>query len=492
VLSDNDRAKRYLAEELTLTTDGRNREVRDMRLGGRLRPQSAMLSDYDWRRPDLDLAAISPFGRSAFMTCEQPARYGYSRELGEKLAAVREEGFMSDALFARLTTSCRAISAGTTFSVDHPSDRFAGIYLARRVHVQLRQRFSFGAVGGEEPTYQADIEALWCAAPGGDPRSLYRPLRSTPRPHVPGSQTAVVTAEVGQDQEINVGGESDIGCVRVRFHWDRDVERHRVEPTSCWLRVSQVFAGGRGHGAMFHPRVGDEVIVDFLEGDPDRPIITGRVYNGRNLSPENATNRPTYSCIKSMTSPFNGNYNMIAFDDLQGEEKFIIHVAKDFIANIEHNSSRCVANFDEIKVFGDQSIWVKGTQTLEVLSGQLIQIHADQITQVAGHQSITVNAGMDVTVIGVQMTNATAAAILEAPVIVRKGLSISDSAMTVSIDGSVITIRGGAVTVQGQNVDVVGDTVAVKGGQVDIASAGAVNVGAGVVNVKGGSINLNC
>jgi type VI secretion system secreted protein VgrG len=311
---------------------------------------------------------------------------------------------------------------------------------------------------------------------------------------VHGTQTAVVTAEAGQDQEINVGGPADVGCVRVRFHWDRDAARHRSEPTSCWLRVSQMFAGGRGHGAMFHPRVGDEVVVDYLEGDPDQPIVTGRVYNGRNLSPENATGRPTYSCIKSMTSPFNGNYNMIAFDDLQNEEKFIVHAARDYIEEILHDSSRSVANFDSIKVFGDQSVWIKGSQTIEVLSPQTILVRSDQTTVITGHQAYTVGSGLDLTVVGtfaekvsgtkVEMAMTRTATIqtmdsLEAPLIQRRGSSIVDQATMITVNGSVITISGGHMTVKADKVDVVG-------GVVNVASAGAVNV-----NGKSG-IMLNC
>src|SRR5690606_2075652 len=133
--------------------------------------------------------------------------------------------------------------------------------------------------------------------------------------------------------EIHVGGPSDLGCVRLRFRWDMDDARCAEEPSSCWVRVSQFFAGA-DHGALWHPRVGDEVIVEYLDGDPDRPIVTGRVYNGIRPAPENATQRPTYSAIKSNTSPYNGNYNLLAFEDLQGNEEIIIHAARDYTTNV--------------------------------------------------------------------------------------------------------------------------------------------------------------
>ncbi len=484
VLSDTDLAKRFLANELTLAIDAKHREVRDMRLGGRLRPQSVSLFDYDWRRPDLDLTALSPSGAAPFLTAEQPARYGYSRELGEKLAAIREGAEDTERLFATLVTSCRVLSAGTTFAIGHPTDRFSGNYLVRRMRVHLVHRSSFSAGQAEGPSYVAQIEALWCGAPGAELDSRYRPLRATPRPRVMGTQTAVVTAD-SPEQEINVGGPSDLGCVRVRFHWDRDTRRHQTEPTSCWVRASQMFAGGRGHGAMFHPRVGDEVLVEFLEGDPDQPIIVGRVYNGRNLSPENATARPTYSCIKSMTSPFNGNYNMIAFDDLQGEEKFIVHAARDYIEEILHDSSRSVANFDTVKVFGDQVTWIKGHQTYTVLSGLDLTVVGVFREQTDGMKIVEVT-GVRLSTIGVLDST-------ESPMIVRKATLITDTGKVITIQGDDVFVKGNDVTITASSDVVVrGGSVTVEGSaEVDVR-AGKVNVEAKTVNVKGGSINLNC
>ena len=349
VLSDKDLGRRTLQSGLILSPLLLGRELRNMRLGGRTRPQKVALDDYDWRKPDLDLATESDFDGDV-VTEEQPGRYGNGPELGKTLATIRAERHDTERCYARFDTAARELAAGTIFTVEHPNDALAGVFLADKMTVTLKQRASFGSADGE-PMYKAVVEAVRGGGIGvnaEDVETHYRPLRATRSPRIRGSQTAIVTAEPGQDQEINVGGESDLGCVRLRFHWDHDDARCEKEPSSCWVRVSQMFAGGRGHGGLFHPRVGDEVIVDYLEGDPDCPVVVGRVYNGRNLAPENATQRPTYSAIKSMTSPYDGNFNMMAFDDQQGEEKFIVHVARDYIANIRHDASRFVtggANF---------------------------------------------------------------------------------------------------------------------------------------------------
>ncbi len=504
VLSDKDIARRALQSELVLGPAIAGRELRNMRLGGRTRPQKVAIDDYDWRKPDLDLAAASDFPGDV-VTEEQPGRYGSSPELGKALARIRDERNDTERCYARFDTAARDLSAGTLFSIEHPNDALSGVFLADKLTITLKQRASFGSADGE-PSYRAVVEAVRGGGIGTaveEVETHYRPARSTTVPRIRGSQTAVVTAEPGQEQEINVGGESDLGCVRVRFHWDHDDERCSKEPSSCWVRVSQMFAGGKGHGALFHPRVGDEVLIDYIEGDPDRPMVVGRVYNGRNLAPENATARPTYSAIKSMTSPYNGNFNMMAFDDLQGEEKFIVHVAKDFIANIRHDSSRFVANFDKVEVKGNQETVIHGSQNVRVLSGQDLTVNDHQNITVNGPQkqvitgnqteviqgsadrmivaSLTEKIGASETItVGAAAAHTAGAMIVEsAPLININGRAI------VSVNGSVITIMGGSqVVVTAPNVAVTGTTVSV--------AASTVNVNGENISIQGGVIGLNC
>jgi type VI secretion system secreted protein VgrG len=278
-----------------------------------------------------------------------------------------------------------------------------------------------------------------------------------------------------------VGGESDLGCVRLLFHWDRETTRHAQEPTSHWVRVSQMFAGGKGHGALFHPRVGDEVLVEHLEGDPDRPVVVGRVYNGRNLAPEDATARPTYSCIKSMTSPFNGNYNMIAFDDLQGEEKFIVHVAKDYIANVGNNSSRFVMNLDEVVIKGNQGTHIHGRQEFQVEQDHVFTVMSNQRTSIAGSQTITVVGAQDET-IGTRATQVKSTDTLKVGALIHRqaGAMIIDAAPMVTILGSsLVAVRAGTAIVAANGA------CQVKGGTVNVAASGDVTV-------TGATVKLNC
>lgn len=509
VLSDSDGGFAKVHDRFTLGQDRLYQEARGLRAGGRLRPRGVYLQDYDFRNPDLDLTAGSPSMEEAKgVTAENPGRYQFSKELGEGLARFREERFDTERKYASFESNCRALAVGSIVSLEHP--KFGGKYLVHKLDVHLKQRGSFARA--EEQDYVARVESLYsCAADSEDYASKFRPARVTPRPRIAGSQTAVITAEPGQEQEINVGGEGDFGSVRLKFHWDWDTARRAEEPSSCWVRVSQTFAGGRGHGAMWHPRVGDEVIVDFLEGDPDRPIVTGRVYNGKNLSPENATNKPTYSCIKSMSSPYNGNYNLIAFDDEQGEEKFIVHVAKDYISNIENNCSRFVMNLDKVEIKGNQEtlihgfqgfelkgdhiVLVHGTQSYTFLSDQTVTVTASQTTSITGAQTYAVAGGRKTSIGSIDVLSVNGSIIRSA------SAAIVDTAPSITIDGVAIHVNAAAqvfvtapaVIVQGAAVKIeASGHCSVTAPQVDVTGSGSVNIEGGTVDVTGGVINLNC
>src|SRR5262249_360104 len=146
----------------------------------------------------------------------------------------------------------------------------------------------------KEPQYRNQYRCIPADVP-------FRPPRTTPRPVVHGSQTAIVTGPAGMEIYPD-----EHGRVKVQFHWDR--EGKHDENSSGWIRVSQEWAGG-GYGGVMLPRVGHEVIVDFLEGDPDQPIITGRVYNGTNRVPYGLPAGQSVGGAKSNSTPGGGGYN---------------------------------------------------------------------------------------------------------------------------------------------------------------------------------------
>ena len=164
----------------------------------------------------------------------------------------------------------------------------------------------------------------------------YRPPRVTPKPIVQGPQTAVVVGKAGEEIWTD-----KYGRVKVQFHWDREGKRN--ENSSCWIRVSHPWAG-KGWGAVAIPRIGQEVIVDFLEGDPDQPIITGRVYNAEQMPPYELPANQTQSGIKSRSSKGGDteNFNEIRFEDKKGSEEVYIHAEKDQNIVVENDQTIAV------------------------------------------------------------------------------------------------------------------------------------------------------
>jgi type VI secretion system secreted protein VgrG len=328
VLADADGGRPRLSRTL------RYRDVHTLRLGERLRAKKVKLGDYEWRKPALAMRAEAG-GRDAEL-CEHhyPGAFQDRPELGKPLAQARLERLGVEASYATGTGAARDLAAGTIFRLDHDGTHHDGNYLVTQLDLWGEQAGVITRPAGETPEpFGASFE-LAC--------SRFRPARVTPRPQIVGSQTAFVTGEHGAEIDVN-----DTGCVRLRFHWDEEPG----EPSSCWVRVSQIFAGA-GRGAVFHPRIGDEVIVEFLEGDPDCPIVTGRVYNGANRPPGEGKD---VSTIKSTSTPGGGVVNALAFDDTAGRERIALQAGRDYSAHVGNDRAESVTNNASSRVGVDRS-----------------------------------------------------------------------------------------------------------------------------------------
>jgi type VI secretion system secreted protein VgrG len=523
VITDHDELRPHLEGPLAPQVKGR--ELDRPRLGARLRPQSVTLSDYHYEKPDLDLRSHSKSTGELgpIHAFEAPGDHT-TPERGEKLAKVRASALGSEATWLEADLRCRAPFAGSVFEVDHPEDRFRGSYLVVELEVRIENQSSFGRPDPAEIPYLAKVRALR-SGPGG---SGYRPQRRTTRPRIHGSQTAVVTALPGETPEpgaqaLHTGGPCDLGSVRVRFHWDRDLDRHEKEPTSCWVRVSQLFAGN-DHGALWNPRVGEEVIVEYLEGDPDRPIIVGRVYNGTHRPSQNATARPTWSAIKSFTVPADGTYNMLAFEDQQGQQEIILHACRDHNVTVDRNESVTVAGSHSTSA-GSISESSGSTFSMSAKADMTATTEANFSEKSSGQTSLdagttlkTRSGGLTEMTAGSNLVAGAAAAMhLSATTISLGALgtitlsaagSILEQALNITIvAGSKVAIKAsnvsvvatGKAQVQGSDVSVAGHTIAVmatgkttvSGASVDVTAAGTAAVTAATVNVGGGSVNVN-
>jgi len=230
--------------------------------------------------------------------------------------------------------------------------------------------------GDESSSYNNEFECIPSSIP-------FRPSRKALKPMVEGVQTAMVTGPGGEEIYTD-----EYGRIKVQFHWDR--VGHRDENSSCWIRVSQLWAG-EGWGAIYTPRIGQEVIVDFLEGDPDKPIITGKVYNGDNATPYTLPDDKTKSTIKSNSYKGGGGYNELRFEDTKGSEEVYIHAQKDMNEKIENNMSTSVGANQSISVGADRTITVNKHQKVTIKSGEEVEITGDRSKTIHGNEYITID-----------------------------------------------------------------------------------------------------
>ncbi len=224
------------------------------------------------------------------------------------------------------------------------------------------------AGGGGAARYGNDFSAI-------PSDRVFRPERLTPRPVVRGIQTATVVGPSGEEIYTD-----KYGRVKAQFHWDR--EGKKDDKSSCWIRVAQGWAGNQW-GIHFHPRIGQEVVVSFLEGDPDRPLITGSVYNADQMPPYALPANQTQSGVKTRSSKGGGaeDFNELRFEDKKGSEEVYFHAQKDF--------KRVVENDDVLEVGHDQTITVKNART------ETVEEADETVTIKKGKRTITVDTGDD-------------------------------------------------------------------------------------------------
>lgn len=262
-----------------------------------------------------------------------------------------------------------SFTAGRKITItDLPLESDLGNYLICRVDHFVSDQTYLGTSGGGTQRYRNHFYAI------SDKVELH-PVETIPKPIIQGPQTAFVVGPKGKEIYTD-----NYGRVKVQFHWDRKGEKN--EHSSCWLRVSQIWAG-KNWGAVFIPRIGHEVIVQFLDGDPDRPIITGSVYNSDNTIPYQYPFDETKSGIKSHSSKNGGSAdaNELYFEDKLGSEEFYIHAQKDFNQMTNHNKTETIKKDSHLTVGNNLTIGVakqgiiQSDETFEISAAKSIRIH---------------------------------------------------------------------------------------------------------------------
>jgi type VI secretion system secreted protein VgrG len=361
-----------------------------------IQPGVYVHDDYDLERPSVELkvqkAVPRKYAPSNYEVYDYPGQYVLKGD-GEHYAEVRIDEFGSQFETANAATNARGISVGSLFTLEgcvRADQNREHMVLAANYNLELNEYES--AMQGSGARYRCSFVAMSSA-------QQFRPKRTTAKPFVQGPQTAVVVGPAGDEIYTD-----KFGRVKVQFHWDRLGKKD--ENSSCWIRVSHPWAG-KGWGSVSTPRIGQEVIVDFLEGDPDQPIITGRVYNAECQPPFGFPAGAVVSGIKSNTHKGSG-YNELSMDDTAGKEKITIHGQYDMNTTVEHDQTTTVHNNrtdrvdvdDAESVGNNQKCDVGVNQDTTVGSNQSLRVGANRTKDVVANETIHVGGNRKSTVDG--------------------------------------------------------------------------------------------
>jgi type VI secretion system secreted protein VgrG len=392
------------------TTEGASRragEVEEWYVERELHPGKYAITDYNFESPKSSLLANTTSaeligGNDKYEVYDFPTVHKTLDE-GDDRVKLRMEAEETSAIRIHGRSTCPGFTSGHRFTLKHHyRTDYNTAYLLTSVEHSVNQ-----GVGDEESggTYANSFTCV--------PRSIrFRPPLLTPRPVVQGVQTAVVTGPAGEELYLD-----KYGRIKVQFHWDRDGKHD--EKTSCWVRVAQPVAG-KGWGAHCHPRIGQEVVVEFLEGDPDRPIVTGCVYNAEQMPPYALPANSTRTGLKSRSSKGGGGFNELRFEDKKGAEEVFVHAQKDENIVVGNNKTEQVGNDETITILNNRTETVAGNETLTVAKNRsrnvsmnekvtvvLTRIHSvgvDEMINVGGAQQVTVGGLRSLTVGGLQTT----------------------------------------------------------------------------------------
>jgi type VI secretion system secreted protein VgrG len=440
VLADAKSSHKPVEQLATLQYEPQNPNERHQRQsvsfwvsGRRFRSGKVALNDYNFETPTANLLAQKPMPEGhthdAMESYDYPGRFPVLAE-GEDLARARVE--------AERATDRRRSGSGVAGSLvpgglvkleGHPRGSENVEYLVVRCrHTFRTESYRSGAASDERP-YSGSYEFL-----PSDRR--FRPPVVTPKPIVYGPQTAVVTGKKGEEIDVD-----KYGRILVRFHWDRE------KGQSCRVRVAQIWSGNKWGGQVI-PRIGQEVVVEFLEGDPDRPLVTGTVYNADNMPPYELPDKMTLAGVKSNSTKGGGGYNEFVFDDKKNSELIRMHGEKDHEVVIRNSQSVEIGEVfvppmgspsrKHVIKSGDDSLTVAaGNQDVTIAQKQDLKIGMMRQTTVGISDTLTVGASLATT------AGASVSTTAGATVSVTAGAGIQLTAgANVSITGATITLTG--------------------------------------------------
>ena len=353
------------------------------------------LNDFNFEMPNTSLKAsvdsqqkLGPGEREMY---DFPGGYG-AKASGDKLARIRMEEEEARITTFRGSGNCREFTSGCRFTLTNAyrQDISDKEYLLTSVEHIATQ----GWEGESEVTYQNSFTCIPFTVP-------FRPPLATAKPSIHGTQTAMVVGKKGDEIYTD-----KYGRIKVQFHWDR--EGKKDENASCWMRVGQIWAG-QGWGAVWIPRVGHEVIVSFMEGDPDHPLITGSVYDSSNMPPYPLPADMNKSTIKSNSTKGGGGFNELRFDDTKGSEEIYLQGQKDWNILIKNNKDQTIGVNDKLSVGSNQSIIIGINRTESVGKDESITIGSNKTETVTINKAETIGAAKELSIGGAYQVSVGAA-----------------------------------------------------------------------------------
>jgi len=363
-------------------------------------PTKYAVQDFNFTTPRVNLLSKSPQADNKHTyPLGDPEIFDYPGEYpepgnGMDYAEIRLEELQCKHERVMAGGPCRGLAAGCLFALEeYPREDQNKDYVVLSVTHDINNMPFISGEGNEGELYRCQTEVMDQARP-------FRAARETPKPLVQGPQTAIVVGKAGEEIFTD-----EYGRVKVQFHWDRYGKSD--ENSSCWVRVSQAWAGAKW-GGIHIPRIGQEVIISFVEGDPDRPVITGRVYNADCMPPYALEANKTQSGIKSHSTKGGGpdNFNEIRMEDKINEEELYIQAEKnenilvknDKTETVGHDETIHIRNDRDETVDHDETITVKNDRTESVEHNEKLNVGNDRTRTVGKNETISVGGARSHTV----------------------------------------------------------------------------------------------
>lgn len=415
-------------QQLVYAPTARRGHVNQWEHGYEFRPGRWAQRDFNFETPSSDLTTnektlLNLRNAQTFERYDYPGRYvqkGRGTQLTRTLMQAEEAAYQA----ARGTGSYASLAVGLRFKLaEHPHESQSSAYVIRRVRHSATDNSHVTSVATEAPRYDNSFEAIPCDVP-------FRSARVTEKPFVHGPQTALVVGPAGEKIYTD-----KYGRVRVQFHWDR-YGKHD-ETSSCWIRVSHAWAG-RGWGSVHLPHVGHEVVVSFLEGDPDRPLITGRVYNGENDKTMKMPDNKTQSGLKDHSG------NEILMEGKSGSEDIRVHAVKDMHVTVDNDREMHVKSHLKETVDNGQEVTVHQGYKETITEGATATINGGKKLTVMDGSTVDITGEYKTTVTGPTKHSSTGTTDIHAT---GAGTYTSEASLKFAVAGSVIEITPSAITI---------------------------------------------